>query len=84
MLGSEKLAKDCLEYVVFENHLADTYGRWRIHGKIFPDWMPPRHTILRTQRKPDFPQEEPQEEESSKEDNKETVTPSQEASLATA
>lgn len=36
------LAKDVLEYVVFEKHLANTYGIWRIHEKIIPDWMPAR------------------------------------------
>jgi len=40
--GSETIAKDVLEYVVFEKHLANVYGVWRIHAKIIPDWMPPR------------------------------------------
>ncbi|GJQ66003.1 putative 39S ribosomal protein L45 [Trypoxylus dichotomus] len=40
MYGSEILAKDVLEYVVFEKHLANEYGIWRIHDKIIPDWMP--------------------------------------------
>lgn len=34
--GNPYVAKDVLEYVVFEKHLADTYGKWRIHGKIIP------------------------------------------------
>jgi len=42
MHGSEIIAKDVLEYVVFEKHLANEYGTWRIHGKIIPDWLPPR------------------------------------------
>ncbi|XP_041983045.1 probable 39S ribosomal protein L45, mitochondrial [Aricia agestis] len=40
--GSEILAKDVLEYVVFEKHLANLYGTWRVHDKIIPDWAPPK------------------------------------------
>lgn len=42
MHGSEILAKDVLEYVVFEKHVANEYGRWRVHDKIIPDWLPMR------------------------------------------
>lgn len=48
MHGSEILAKDVLEYVVFEKHLSNQYGQWRLHAKIIPDWMPPRDPSLRT------------------------------------
>ena len=58
MFGSEVLAKDCLEYVVFEKHLADEYGSWRVHAKILPDWMSQGHTILRTLRQPSSKEEE--------------------------
>ncbi|XP_011871256.1 PREDICTED: probable 39S ribosomal protein L45, mitochondrial [Vollenhovia emeryi] len=37
--GSEILRKDVLEYIVFEKHLANEYGEWRIHAKIIPSWM---------------------------------------------
>ncbi|XP_075984876.1 mitochondrial ribosomal protein L45 [Anticarsia gemmatalis] len=40
--GSEILAKDVLEYIVFEKHLSNLYGTWRIHEKIIPDWTPPK------------------------------------------
>ena len=40
--GSEAVAKDVLEYCVFEKHLSNVYGTWRLHGKIIPDWMPKR------------------------------------------
>ena len=62
--GSEKLAKDCLEYVVFEKHIADEYGCWRLHGKILPDWLPGQQPVLRTMRKPGFavPASEPAED----------------------
>lgn len=33
------VAKDVLEYVVYEKHIVNQYGMWRIHGKIIPDWM---------------------------------------------
>jgi large subunit ribosomal protein L45 len=42
MHGSEIIAKDVLEYVVFEKHLANLYGVWKMHDKIIPDWAPPR------------------------------------------
>ncbi|KAG8225830.1 hypothetical protein J437_LFUL005637 [Ladona fulva] len=42
MYGSETIPKDVLEYVVFEKHLSNQYGKWRIHDKIIPDWMPPK------------------------------------------
>lgn len=48
MHGSEILAKDVLEYVVFEKHLANEYGVWRLHDKIIPDWMPPRSPAPKT------------------------------------
>lgn len=52
MHGSEILAKDVLEYVVFEKHLANEYGLWRIHDKIIPKWQPPKEPSLITVRKP--------------------------------
>jgi large subunit ribosomal protein L45 len=52
MNGSEVVAKDVLEYVVFEKHLSDQYGTWRLHAKIIPSWAPPKEPILRTFRKP--------------------------------
>jgi large subunit ribosomal protein L45 len=39
--GSEILRKDVLEYIVFEKHLSNEYGQWRLHAKILPLWMPP-------------------------------------------
>ncbi|KAG5676104.1 hypothetical protein PVAND_005958 [Polypedilum vanderplanki] len=42
MHGSEIIAKDVLEYVVFEKHLANLYGVWKLHDKIIPDWMEKR------------------------------------------
>ncbi|PSN42013.1 putative 39S ribosomal protein L45 [Blattella germanica] len=48
MHGSEILAKDVLEYVVFEKHLSNQYGLWRIHEKIVPDWMPPKDPLPKT------------------------------------
>jgi len=53
--GGEAVIKDVLEYVVFENQLSNIYGKWRIHGKIIPDWMPKREPIRHTFVKPDIP-----------------------------
>eukprot|EP00088_Acartia_fossae_P023113 TRINITY_DN24182_c0_g1_i1.p1 TRINITY_DN24182_c0_g1~~TRINITY_DN24182_c0_g1_i1.p1 ORF type:complete len:368 (+),score=30.70 TRINITY_DN24182_c0_g1_i1:36-1139(+) len=38
--GNENVVKDVLEYCVFEKHLSNVYGVWRLHSKIIPDWMP--------------------------------------------
>lgn len=46
--GSPTLAKDVLEYVVFEKHLADEYGIWRLHSKIVSEEEPRRNQYLRT------------------------------------
>ena len=46
------MAKDVLEYVVFEKHLANVYGTWRLHSKIIPDWMPKREPGRLTYRVP--------------------------------
>jgi len=40
--GNENVAKDVLEYCVFEKHLSNVYGAWRLHTKIIPEWMPKR------------------------------------------
>lgn len=48
MHGSEILAKDVLEYVVFERQLANEYGSWRLHDKIIPSWTPPRDPSFKT------------------------------------
>ncbi|CAG5075523.1 Similar to mRpL45: Probable 39S ribosomal protein L45 [Cotesia congregata] len=46
--GSEIVKKDVLEYVVFEKHIANQYGTWRIHAKIIPPWMPEKEHAKRT------------------------------------
>lgn len=51
--GSEILGKDVLEYVVFEKHLSNLYGSWRLHDKIIPDWAPPKDPSKLTRVKPD-------------------------------
>lgn len=70
MVGSEHLVKDCLEYVVFEKHLSEEYSEWRLHAKIFPDWMEPKNMPLKTMKKPDFSGEEYQEVEEDEADDK--------------
>lgn len=54
--GSEVLAKDVLEYVVFEKHLSNEYGVWRVHAKIIP-----RERIRMADQTFVIPKEEPQE-----------------------
>lgn len=57
--GSEILAKDVLEYVVLEKHVANEYGRWRIHDKIIPDWLPPKELSAKTYKlKPEVKEED--------------------------
>ncbi|XP_030397128.1 39S ribosomal protein L45, mitochondrial [Gopherus evgoodei] len=48
MYGGEQVPKDVLEYVVFERHLVNPYGSWRLHGKIVPAWAPPKDPIIKT------------------------------------
>ena len=75
--GSEVVAKDVLEYVVFEKHLANIYGIWRLHSKIIPVWAPPREPGLLTFR---VPAEQPEKEAKSEEvkgDEKKEVTPTE-------
>ena len=31
---------------MFEKHLANLYGTWRLHAKIIPDWMPAKYVSL--------------------------------------
>ena len=68
--GSEVVAKDVLEYVVFEKHLANIYGIWRLHSKIIPDWAPSREPGKLTFRvQPEPPKKEAKTEQSEEKDN---------------
>lgn len=55
MHGSEILAKDVLEYVVFEKHLSNEYGVWRLHDKLIPDWLPEKQPAMITYLVEDTP-----------------------------
>lgn len=57
MHGSEIVAKDVLEYVVFEKHISNEYGVWRLHDKIIPDWVPAVEPALLTHRIIEEPEE---------------------------
>ncbi|XP_050186759.1 39S ribosomal protein L45, mitochondrial [Myiozetetes cayanensis] len=48
MYGGEQVPKDVLEYVVFERYLVNPYSSWRMHGKIVPEWAPPKDPIVKT------------------------------------
>lgn len=50
MHGSEILAKDVLEYVVFEKNISNLYGEWRMHDKIIPPWADPKQPSPNTYR----------------------------------
>ncbi|OWF35874.1 39S ribosomal protein L45, mitochondrial-like [Mizuhopecten yessoensis] len=52
MYGSEVVPRDVLEYVVFEKHIVNMYGEWRLHSKITPKWLPPQAPQINTQIKP--------------------------------
>ena len=52
MYGSEHLVKDVLEYIVFEKHIVNEYGRWRVHAKILPKGTGTREPLITTIRKP--------------------------------
>lgn len=82
MYGSPDQVRDILEYVVFEKHIANEYGQWRIHGKIVPEWIPPRGALLKTYVKKPF-EPLPEIEEEPKTSSQEPVPP-EGASLATA
>ncbi|XP_034233576.1 probable 39S ribosomal protein L45, mitochondrial isoform X2 [Thrips palmi] len=56
LYGSEVLAKDVLEYVVFEKHLSNEYGVWRVHAKLIP-----QARIRMAEQTFVAPKEEPQE-----------------------
>ena len=36
MYGSPSVPRDVLDYVVFEKHISDDAGRWRMHAKLKP------------------------------------------------
>ncbi|NWR80807.1 RM45 protein, partial [Centropus unirufus] len=48
MYGGEQVPRDVLEYIVFERYLVNPYGTWRMHGKIVPEWAPPKEPIIKT------------------------------------
>ncbi|XP_017886719.1 probable 39S ribosomal protein L45, mitochondrial isoform X2 [Ceratina calcarata] len=72
LLGSETVKKDVLDYIVFEKHLSNTYGTWRVHGKIVPDWMTPEEIPSLTYV---LPEEKEPESPTSVESVAQTVTP---------
>jgi large subunit ribosomal protein L45 len=91
MFGDPDQARDVLEYVVFEKHIANVYGQWRVHGKVVPEWMPSRGALHKTYvKKEPAPLPEIEEEEKKSEVATTTTTPPPsgdkpgEASLATA
>jgi len=37
--GHPHVAKDVIEFVVFEKHIVNVYGKWRLHQKLIPQWL---------------------------------------------
>lgn len=76
MYGSEAMIKDVLEYVVFEKHISNVYGVWRVHSKIIPQWQPVKEPMLKTFIKPEAkPEPEPEPSATSKTTTTETHPP---------
>ena len=85
MYGSEELIKDVLEYVVFEKHISDIYGLWRVHDKIIPKWMPQREPVIKTYVKPNLPPVTEPETDSNEEPSKgQPISDKDQPQLATA
>jgi len=51
--GDPELPRTVLEFVVFEKRVSDTYGAWRMHGKIEPAWLDKRPPVKKTFRIPE-------------------------------
>lgn len=58
--GDSEKPRYMLEYVVFEKHISDTEGKWRIAGKVTPEWKTKGFTFLHTWKEE---KESPLEEE---------------------
>ncbi|RTG86061.1 large subunit ribosomal protein L45, partial [Schistosoma bovis] len=50
LYGNPDTAVDVLDYVVFERHVSDEYGTWRLHGKVSHPNSTANYTYIPTQR----------------------------------
>lgn len=71
--GSEILAKDVIEYIVFEKNISNLYGEWRMHEKITPPWSAPKQPSPSTYRYVEPAEEEPVQKVSSQDEAIEAV-----------
>ena len=46
--GSDKEVREVVDYVVFERHLNNKHGKWRVCGKLFAP-LPQRPNIVQRQ-----------------------------------
>lgn len=46
--GSDKEVREVVDYVVFERHLTNKYGKWRVCGKLFPQ-LPRKQNTMQPQ-----------------------------------
>jgi len=68
LYGNENVAMDNLEYIVFEKHLSNTMGVWRIHDRILPAWGNTPPPSFRTYKvEPEDEGDSPLEEKDSEE-----------------
>ncbi len=44
--GDKKKSKQVIDYVVFEKHLVNPYGQWKIIGKLIPQEQIPASKLL--------------------------------------
>lgn len=77
--GSEILAKDVLEYIVFEKNISNLYGEWRMHEKIIPPWTPAKNPSPITYRYVPPVEDDPAKDSSNQEQAIEAVQTEQSA-----
>ncbi|CAD5221098.1 unnamed protein product [Bursaphelenchus xylophilus] len=47
LLGHPEETKSNVEYVLFENHISNIDGVWRMHDKVYPSWTQTKDSIHR-------------------------------------
>ncbi|CAD5214844.1 unnamed protein product [Bursaphelenchus okinawaensis] len=47
LVGNPDEVKSNVEYVLFENHISNLDGKWRIHDKVYPSWATVKDKIER-------------------------------------
>ncbi|KAI1283728.1 putative 39S ribosomal protein L45, mitochondrial [Halotydeus destructor] len=63
LYGSPSQLKRVLEFVVFEQYLSSRHGKWRMHAKLLPPWLPAKALPGATYRRPSVPAAEADKED---------------------